>query len=85
MRKVYLWILLLVLLLSGCKSEYTPNPGNINKPLQVTISEDEAKSALEVALQNIDKPYVYGGRGPEVFDCSSLITYSYSKLIYNFR
>lgn len=77
MRKVYLWILLLVFLLSGCKSEYTPNLGDINKPLQVTISEAEAKAALGVALQNIDKPYVYGGRGPEVFDCSGLITYSY--------
>ena len=80
MRKLYLLLLTLVFLLSGCKSEYVPNtsdPGNSNKPLQITITEADARAALEVALQNIDKPYVYGGRGPDVFDCSGLITFSY--------
>ena len=84
MRKVYLWIFFLIFLLSGCKSEYVPNtsdPGNSNKPLQITITEADARAALEVALQNIDKPYVYGGRGPDVFDCSGLIAYSYKKAV----
>ncbi len=80
MRKLYLLLLTLVFLLSGCRSEYVPNtsdPGNSNNPLQITITEADARAALEVALQNIDKPYVYGGRGPDVFDCSGLIAFSY--------
>ncbi len=81
MRKVYLWIFFLIFLLSGCKSEYTPKPSNNNKPLQITVTDHEAKSALEIALQNMDKPYVYGGRGPDVFDCSGLIAYSYKKAV----
>ena len=84
MRKLYLLLLTLVFLLSGCKSEYVPNtsgPGNSNNPLQITITEADARAALEVALQNIDKPYVYGGRGPEVFDCSGLITFSYKQAL----
>lgn len=81
MRKVYLWLLLLMFLLSGCKSEHISNPDNNKKTLQITVTETEAMAALEIALQNVDKPYVYGGRGPNVFDCSGLITYSYKKAL----
>lgn len=31
------------------------------------------------AMQELGKPYVYGGNGPEVFDCSGLTSYVFSK------
>jgi hypothetical protein len=31
----------------------------------------------EVAIAQIGKPYVYGAVGPDSFDCSGLVTYSY--------
>ncbi|MGL5257154.1 MAG: C40 family peptidase [Proteocatella sp.] len=31
------------------------------------------------AMQELGKPYVYGGSGPEVFDCSGLTSYVFSK------
>jgi cell wall-associated NlpC family hydrolase len=35
--------------------------------------------ALDVALNQKGDPYVYGGAGPNKFDCSGLVQYSYAK------
>ena len=39
-----------------------------------------AMSALRVAAAQKGKRYVYGGAGPNVFDCSGLVQYSYAKV-----
>jgi cell wall-associated NlpC family hydrolase len=34
---------------------------------------DRARAAIEAALANLGKPYVFGAEGPDAFDCSGLI------------
>jgi cell wall-associated NlpC family hydrolase len=36
-----------------------------------------AAPAVNVALAQLGKPYLWGGRGPDRFDCSGLISYAY--------
>jgi cell wall-associated NlpC family hydrolase len=42
---------------------------------------DIAKNSIIVryAMEELGKPYVYGGNGPEVFDCSGFTKYVFSK------
>lgn len=35
--------------------------------------------AFAIAQQQLNKPYVYGSQGPDTFDCSGLMTYSYAQ------
>jgi len=36
-------------------------------------------SVTDIALQQLGKPYRFGGEGPYAFDCSGLVHYTYSK------
>jgi hypothetical protein len=50
----------------------------------VTISEqivstEKAQNALNEALSCESKPYTWGGNGPDTFDCSGLIIWSYQQ------
>jgi cell wall-associated NlpC family hydrolase len=36
----------------------------------------ETKAFLEAALSRVGEPYVWGGSGPTVFDCSGLVQWS---------
>jgi len=36
-------------------------------------------SVIDIALEQLGKPYRYGGSGPYSFDCSGLVHYAYSK------
>lgn len=60
--------LAIILLLAGCMG-----------PRQVIVPDYIAQKALAIATEQIDKPYVWGGRGPDTFDCSGIITWSYKK------
>ena len=42
-------------------------------------SEEQIKHALTVALRQLGDPYVYGDEGPDSFDCSGLVQFSYGK------
>lgn len=44
---------------------------------QVMVTEDKAAQALEVARSHIDDPYLWGGNGPDSFDCSGLVVHAY--------
>ena len=50
---------------------YTPGPGH--------ISGNAVGTAIAVARQQLGKPYVWGGSGPDSFDCSGLTMYAYGK------
>lgn len=63
-----------LLLLSGCVSLVKPGPRQVQVPLSV------AKRALDTALAQVGDPYVWGGQGPDEFDCSGLIIWSYAKV-----
>ena len=52
----------------------------------VTISEqivstEKADNALDEALSCLSKPYIWGGNGPDTFDCSGLIIWSYRQAV----
>ena len=61
------WLLLAAALLVGCASR----PPGGDRALQQAIRVD--------ALAQVGKPYRYGGRGPDSFDCSGLVAYVYGR------
>jgi cell wall-associated NlpC family hydrolase len=44
-----------------------------------TVDEEKAQIALNEALSRMNKPYTWGGNGPDAFDCSGLILWSYQQ------
>jgi cell wall-associated NlpC family hydrolase len=56
----------------------TPAPATIPTPTYVLPENPTAADhAVVFALAQVGKPYVLGGNGPEVFDCSGLIQQAY--------
>jgi cell wall-associated NlpC family hydrolase len=45
-----------------------------------TISAATGQAAVNVAEQQIGKPYQWGGAGPSTFDCSGLVMWSYDQV-----
>ena len=43
------------------------------------VSTEKAQNALNEALSCESKPYTWGGNGPDTFDCSGLIIWSYQQ------
>ena len=62
-------LIMSILIFAGCDH-------NISN---TTTSLSKNKKALQVARKQMGDPYYLGERGPDVFDCSGLITYSYKK------
>lgn len=70
----YFFLLVILLLISGCALKYSSRE----------VTYEESKKALEFALKQIGKPYVYGGQDPKMgFDCSGLVIWSYQQVIPN--
>lgn len=40
---------------------------------------DVARTAVDVATQQVGKPYAWGAKGPAAFDASGLVTFSYDR------
>lgn len=77
MRRISLGLLCFALLvtIAGCGS----------KPMQVAVTPARAASALAMALSKSGAPYVYGGRGPDAFDCSGIVTWAYRQVVPGLR
>ncbi|MFN4220216.1 MAG: C40 family peptidase [bacterium] len=68
-------------------------PGNIpniyNSPINYpsNISTDSSSNAggsvVNIALQQVGKPYVFGATGPNAFDCSGLVQWAFKKVGVN--
>jgi hypothetical protein len=65
-----LFLLILIISLTGCSNLY-----------QIEVTDEQAENALNIALEQINKPYEWGGRGSDKFDCSGLITWSYKQAL----
>jgi hypothetical protein len=44
---------------------------------EATVAEDPIATAVRIAREQLGKPYKWGGKGPDKFDCSGLVSYSY--------
>ncbi len=69
-------ILIIAIFFTGC----TPYIKNIEEDINITYSEEQTEKALEYALSRVGKPYVWGGNGPDEFDCSGFIIWSYKQI-----
>lgn len=61
------WLALLALLLAGCASA------------PVLDHVELRQHIVETALGQLGRPYRYGGRDPDGFDCSGLVQYAYAE------
>ncbi len=63
-------VILLALLLGGCAQ----------KKVAVDVGSEQVRAeAVNFALAQRGKPYRYGARGPDSFDCSGLVFFTYSR------
>jgi len=62
-------LLLVAALATGCTSD----------PVTDTPSRQSAVQASDIAASMVGKPYRYGGRSPQGFDCSGLVYFSYRR------
>jgi cell wall-associated NlpC family hydrolase len=77
MRKTLCAALACAFLAAGCGT--TTPTASYPAARSVDGSEVTAKSAADVALEQIGRPYKYGGSSPAGFDCSGLVHYSYAR------
>lgn len=60
---------------SGSSKPSTPDYGS--------DSGNAPSSVVDIALAQVGKEYVYGTAGPNTFDCSGLVSYSYAQVGYS--
>lgn len=70
----YLLASAILLGLAGCAGA----PETVSRHESVRANDIGGKAA-NVALQQVGKPYRYGGSSPSGFDCSGLVHYSYAR------
>lgn len=59
------------------KMDCSGNPSSSDNDRNTNRAGSIAEKAVEIALEQKGKPYVWGAVGPDSFDCSGLIYYSY--------
>lgn len=69
--KATISLIILIALLFSCS----------NRIYQTAVTDGTSETVLQLALTKIDEPYMWAGRGPEEFDCSGLITWSYKQVV----
>lgn len=68
------------------KPETPSKPSKPSKPSTPDYGSDSGNapsSVVDVALAQVGKEYVYGTAGPNTFDCSGLVSYSYAQVGYS--
>lgn len=68
-----------VILLTQSEYDTYRNPGSAVDPSENPLGSEIA----EYAKNFLGCPYVYGGNGPDVFDCSGFVKYVYNQFGYN--
>jgi len=63
------------------------DPLECSDPIGFGLPAGSVGDMLKVALRQVGKPYVFGATGPDSFDCSGLIVYSWKQAGYqvNYR
>lgn len=62
----------------------TPSkPSKPSTPDYGSDSGNAPSSVVDIALAQVGKEYVYGTAGPNTFDCSGLVSYSYAQVGYS--
>ncbi len=65
-------IIAAIVLLGSCYTPYTPVD-----PSRPAVETELGPRALEIAMSAQGAPYLWGGNGPERFDCSGLVVWAY--------
>ena len=52
----------------------------VHSTATVRAGTSSAMEFVQVCIEQLGKKYVYGGKGPDVFDCSGLITYALRRI-----
>lgn len=73
--------LLCAALLAGCSS-VPPAPSRGTAPPEVVPASRGAlgRQIATAALNQLGRPYQYGGSGPDAFDCSGLVSFAHGSL-----
>ncbi len=58
----------------------TPSPGRNLPNYSTPPPNPNAPEVVRIAYAQLNKPYVYAGSGPNVFDCSGLVMYCYAQV-----
>lgn len=75
MKNLYI-IFFITLLLTSCASQHDSSANN------PAVDAEKANEVIFSAMQQVGKPYRYGGSSPQSgFDCSGLINYVYNNSI----
>ena len=62
------------------EQQVSPDGGSYMHTTTAEQAENpQVQDAVQIALKQIGKPYVWGSVGPKSFDCSGLIEYAYEK------
>jgi cell wall-associated NlpC family hydrolase len=67
----------------GALTDWSADPLQVwgeDVPVRGPAAPAGADRLIQIALNQVGKPYVWGAKGPERFDCSGLVTWSYAQI-----